>query len=62
MTSVEAVVIATSAITYYELVRKILELGKDVFVEKPLALTSEQGEELVSLAETKSIGFNSDLS
>jgi predicted dehydrogenase len=45
------VVIATPAETHYALVKGALEAGKDVFVEKPLALTFEQGAELVRVAE-----------
>ena len=48
---VEGVVIATPAETHYELARQALLAGKDVLVEKPLALTYEQGAELVKLAE-----------
>ena len=48
---VEGVVIATPAETHYELARQALEAGKDVLCEKPLALTYEQGVELVRLAE-----------
>ncbi len=48
---VDAVAIATPAVTHYELVKKALFHGKDVFVEKPLALTVKEGEELVALAE-----------
>lgn len=50
-TSLDAVVIATPTATHYELVRRALEAGKDVLVEKPLCQTIEQGEELVALAE-----------
>lgn len=49
-----AVVIATPAETHFELVRRALEHGKDVFVEKPLALTFEQGSQLVQLAHRHS--------
>lgn len=48
--SVQAVVIAAPAARHYELARKSLLAGKDVFVEKPLALHVEEGAELVSLA------------
>lgn len=46
-----AVAIATPAATHYELVKRSLLAGKDVFVEKPLSLTVKEGEELVRLAE-----------
>ena len=46
------VVIATPAETHYELAKAAILAGKDVFVEKPLALTYEQGDHLVQLAET----------
>jgi predicted dehydrogenase len=45
------VAIATPAETHYPLVAQALRAGKDVFVEKPLALTYEQGYELVQLAQ-----------
>lgn len=48
---VPGVVIATPAETHYTLVKQAFEAGKDVFVEKPLALTYEQGADLVRLAE-----------
>ena len=48
---IKAVTIATPASTHYELTKKFLLLGKDVFVEKPIALTLKEGEELVEIAE-----------
>jgi UDP-2-acetamido-3-amino-2,3-dideoxy-glucuronate N-acetyltransferase len=48
---VDAVAIATPAVTHYQFVKQALLSGKDVFVEKPLALTVKEGEELVELAE-----------
>jgi predicted dehydrogenase len=48
---VAGLVIATPAETHYNLVRQALTAGKDVFVEKPLALTYEQGVHLVRTAE-----------
>jgi predicted dehydrogenase len=49
--NVKGVVIATPAETHYEIASRALEAGKDVFVEKPLALTYEQGATLVRRAE-----------
>ncbi len=50
---IRAVAIATPASTHYKLVKEALEAGKDVFVEKPLALEYGQGKELVALAKKK---------
>jgi len=47
---IDGIVIATPAETHYQLAKQALSAGKDVFVEKPLALTYEQGAELVELA------------
>jgi predicted dehydrogenase len=44
------VVIATPAETHFDLARQALTAGKDVLVEKPLALTYEQGAQLVHMA------------
>ena len=52
--AVDAVAVATPAVTHYEVVKKCLEAGKDVFVEKPLALTASDGQQLVELAEQRS--------
>ena len=49
--SISALAIATPAATHYRLARKALLAGKDVFVEKPLALTVREGEELLAVAE-----------
>ena len=49
--SIDAVTIATPANTHFSLVRKALQAGLDVFVEKPLALKPEEGEELAELAQ-----------
>jgi UDP-2-acetamido-3-amino-2,3-dideoxy-glucuronate N-acetyltransferase len=48
---VKAVIISTPVFIHYELAKKILLSGKDVFVEKPLALNVKEAEELVKLAE-----------
>jgi UDP-2-acetamido-3-amino-2,3-dideoxy-glucuronate N-acetyltransferase len=47
------VFIATPAASHGTLVRQALLAGKDVFVEKPLCLSVEEGEGLVSLAREK---------
>ena len=51
--NIKAVAIASPAVTHYELVKKSLLSGKDVYVEKPLALTVGEAEELVNLAAEK---------
>ena len=48
---VQAVIVATPIRTHYALARMALEHGKDVFVEKPLAATTQEARELVRLAE-----------
>ena len=48
---IKGVVIATPASTHYTLAKAALEAGKDVLIEKPLALRLEEGEELVKWAE-----------
>jgi UDP-2-acetamido-3-amino-2,3-dideoxy-glucuronate N-acetyltransferase len=52
--SIGAVAIATPAETHGRLARRALEAGKDVFVEKPLCIALDEGEELVTLAERSS--------
>lgn len=52
---VEAMVIATPAEHHYNLAKKGLLAGKHVFVEKPLSLTEEEGQDLVELAEQNQV-------
>ncbi|WP_117211471.1 Gfo/Idh/MocA family protein [Allorhizocola rhizosphaerae] len=52
LADVESVIIATPAATHAPLARKALEAGKNVFVEKPLALSTSDAVELASLSET----------
>jgi len=47
---IKALAISTPAATHHEIVKQSLLADKDVFVEKPLALTMKEGEELVALA------------
>jgi UDP-2-acetamido-3-amino-2,3-dideoxy-glucuronate N-acetyltransferase len=51
MPEVRAVAIAAPAAQHFSLAKKALLGGKDAFVEKPLALRVEEGEELVELAQ-----------
>lgn len=51
--SITAVAIAAPAAEHFALTRRAIEHGKDVFVEKPLALHSSEGRELVALADKK---------
>ena len=53
--SIEAVVIASSAITHHSLAKAALEAGKHVYVEKPLALSASDAEEIVALADSRKL-------
>lgn len=54
-TQVPAVAIAVPAHLHYGIARDALLAGKDVFVEKPLTLRSEESAELVKLAEERGL-------
>jgi predicted dehydrogenase len=47
---IEAVVVATPVNTHYPIALKLLEAGKSVLIEKPLATSREEGEDLVRVA------------
>src|SRR5579871_5797355 len=47
---IDAVAIATPAAEHAELAIRVLRAGKDCFVEKPLALTPENGQDMVDAA------------
>ncbi len=49
----EAVDLVTPTITHYELGRRVLEAGRDLFVEKPLTSHLDEGQSLIELAEKK---------
>jgi UDP-2-acetamido-3-amino-2,3-dideoxy-glucuronate N-acetyltransferase len=51
--SIQAVVLATPAVLHHSQVKAALLHGKDVFVEKPLALRYREGVELVELARDR---------
>ena len=48
---IKGIVISSPAALHHSMATKALLAGKDVFVEKPLSLKVEDGEELVRLAE-----------
>ena len=50
MPEVQGVVIAAPAAQHFDLARRALLAGKDAFVEKPIALHLDEGEELVEMA------------
>jgi UDP-2-acetamido-3-amino-2,3-dideoxy-glucuronate N-acetyltransferase len=50
---VTAVALATPAATHFAFARAALEAGKDVFVEKPLALEPDQGATLAAFADRR---------
>jgi UDP-2-acetamido-3-amino-2,3-dideoxy-glucuronate N-acetyltransferase len=49
--------VATPAETHYSLAKQIMEAGKHVLVEKPLALQQDHAEELVRLSEANNINL-----
>lgn len=50
---VDAVVVVTPAPSHFRLCREFLEAGKDVFVEKPITLSSGEARQLAELAGAK---------
>ncbi len=52
---IKGIAISTPAETHFNLAREALSDGKHVFVEKPLALTVEEGQQLIKLAEQKQL-------
>ena len=53
--TIEAVMLATPAITHAEMAQAALAAGKHVFVEKPLALTVPDAEKLIALAAEREL-------
>lgn len=50
-----AVVVATPAVTHFDLARRAIEAGRDVYVEKPLALRASEARALVELADRRRV-------
>ena len=53
--SIDSVIICTPTESHFDLCKAALEKGKNVFIEKPLAKTSAQGQILVDLAKRKNL-------
>ena len=51
--AVDAISVVVPTSLHWEVARHFLERGKDVFIEKPIAETTEQAEKLVHLAQAK---------
>jgi len=52
---VQAVAVVTPVESHYELARRALLAGKDVFIEKPMTASVEEAEELIELAEERKL-------
>jgi predicted dehydrogenase len=53
MPDVQGAVVAASAVSHYTLAKALLDSGKDVLVEKPLALSVRHAEDLVRIARER---------
>ena len=58
---IDAVYIASPVAAHYEQARKAALAGKHILLEKPLALTATEGEELVNLCKKQNVLFASGL-
>src|SRR5207245_5627127 len=52
---VDVAVIVTSATTHFDMCRELLQMGKDVFVEKPISLVSSEAKEMTELARNSGL-------
>ena len=57
---IDAVVLATPIKTHYNLAKKAFEMGKHVLVEKPLATSRAEAQELIDLAKEKGLALMVD--
>ncbi|MDI6840315.1 MAG: Gfo/Idh/MocA family oxidoreductase [bacterium] len=55
ISNADAIVVATEAGSHYKIAKKALVANKDVFVEKPLTLSIQEGEELIKLAKERAL-------
>lgn len=52
---IDAIIVATPAASHHQLAKQALESGKHIFVEKPLATSTKQADDLVALAAARSL-------
>src|SRR5262249_8154587 len=52
---IDAIAVVTPVSTHYDLAKAALENGKHVFIEKPLAASTQEAEQLVDLAAQKNL-------
>jgi predicted dehydrogenase len=52
---IDAAVVVTPAHTHFAICRELLEMGKDVFVEKPISLNAEHAKELTQVAKDRGL-------
>src|SRR5436309_12265403 len=57
---IDAVAVVTPVSTHYDLAKKALENGTQVFIETPLTSTTQQAEELIELAERTNLRIMMD--
>jgi predicted dehydrogenase len=50
---VRGVVVASSAFSHYSLSKDLMQAGKDVLVEKPMALSVKDAEEMIEISEKR---------
>jgi predicted dehydrogenase len=55
--AIDAAVVVTPAASHFEICRELLQMGKDVFVEKPVSLVSSEAKLLAELAQTAGLIF-----
>jgi predicted dehydrogenase len=55
--SIDAVAIATPVKTHYPIAKRFLEAGKHTFIEKPMAISAETCQDLIDIAEARSLAL-----
>lgn len=53
--NVTAVIIATKAATHFDIAKKVISTGRDLWIEKPACVTLEETNKLIDLAEEKNV-------